>query len=936
MLSQGGTMKPCTARQIYSADTDETKANDRSLMVHRISAQIQNLRCLKSAGFALLFLWQGIGQCAFVKLEAESGTRGAEVGTGTLVGVTYIYPLSNNTNYFPGTSNRMVTYTVTFPEPGTYDLYARVRVGAGAWSDDSFLYGNGFGLKSPSNSADWILANNLANVGYTNAGDVVMGGGDAWTNVWKWVNLSERTGGITFTVQSGQLTQTFQIGTREDGFAIDAFVFGTSDYTFTVADLDAGRDGTPPGVPVPGQCIVNWTNIFQRIDGFGASSAWRSTWSTWQGDMFFTTNTGTGYSRQGTPFSYCGIGLSLLRTRIAPGGTTVEHSIMQMAQARGAKVWSTPWTPPTVFKTTNALGVLSLNGGGFNGTVSNYQAYANQLAGYVANMKRTYGVDIYALSVQNEPDYNTTNWESCVWTDTQIRDFIPYLASALSASNVGTTKIMIPESMNWKVTPLYTTAMNDPNVAPLVSIIGNHNYVTDNFNGDQAVPAAITNYGKALWQTEVSRDAGAEGDITDGIYWARRVHLFLTAAQVNAWHYWWLCGYGSNSSGLCDTNDVPTKRMYTLGNFSRFVRPGYYRIGTTSSANLLASAYKDTNSGAFAIVVINTNATTAVNCSFVLTNFDATFVTPWITSSNLSLANQPQVQISNRTFAYVIPALSVVTFAGHAVPQNSAPTNIFLSNSLAAENLPAGTMVGVFTTGDPDPSDTFTYSLVSGTGSQDNQFFSITNNTLYAATSFDFESKNSYSIRVRSTDGGGLFIENTFTITVIDVNEPPVPAPLPDYVIGAGTTLLVTNVATDPDRPQQTLLWELLSGPANATLDPTNGVFSWRPRVSQANSTNLVTLIVGDNGVPPLSATNNFTVIVEPLSQPAFASVRVSGGTIRFGVAGPVGPDYTILTSTNLEVWDELLTTNPVTTPFELVLPVSVEPARYFRIKLGP
>jgi endo-1,4-beta-xylanase len=219
------------------------------------------------------------GRSASVKLEAESGTRGADYAIGNDGGTQYIHPTSTSTAGNPGSAAGVVTFTVTFPEGGTYDLYARVRVGSGAANDDSFFYGNGFGSKSPTSDADWILCNNLNTPGFTGASDIVTGGGTAGNQVWKWINLSEFNGGetpITFTVTAGNLTQTFQVGAREDGLYLDAFVFGTANNTFTVADLDAGAGGNPPPPPQSGQCTVNWNDVHQRIDGFGASSAWRS------------------------------------------------------------------------------------------------------------------------------------------------------------------------------------------------------------------------------------------------------------------------------------------------------------------------------------------------------------------------------------------------------------------------------------------------------------------------------------------------------------------------------------------------------------------------------------------------------------------------------------------------------------------------------------
>ncbi len=117
---------------------------------------------------------------------------------------------------------------------------------------------------------------------------------------------------------------------------------------------------------------------------------------------------------------------------------------------------------------------------------------------------------------------------------------------------------------------------------------------------------------------------------------------------------------------------------------------------------------------------------------------------------------------------------AIVTITVNGV--NDGPTGISLSNDSVAENQPSGTAVGDFSTADPDTGDTFTYSLVSGEGDSDNASFYITNAELLTAASFDYETKNSYSIRVRTTDSGALYYEKAFNITVTNANDAPVAA----------------------------------------------------------------------------------------------------------------------------------------------------------------
>ncbi|MGA3284006.1 MAG: BNR-4 repeat-containing protein [Verrucomicrobiota bacterium] len=186
---------------------------------------------------------------ASVTLEAESGTLGTNFAVLTDGAIQYITNTNNNTAYNPGIPGRVVTYSVTFPEPGTYELYARLRVGPGNYNDDSMFYARGFGSKSPALDSDWVMANGLAGAGFTDPNDVVTGGGTVGNNIWKWINLSQFAPGPTFAVTATNLTQTFQIGGREDGLDIDKLVFGTSGYTFTVTELETGGDGVPPLPP---------------------------------------------------------------------------------------------------------------------------------------------------------------------------------------------------------------------------------------------------------------------------------------------------------------------------------------------------------------------------------------------------------------------------------------------------------------------------------------------------------------------------------------------------------------------------------------------------------------------------------------------------------------------------------------------------------------
>jgi hypothetical protein len=167
-------------------------------------------------------------------------------------------------------------------------------------------------------------------------------------------------------------------------------------------------------------------------------------------------------------------------------------------------------------------------------------------------------------------------------------------------------------------------------------------------------------------------------------------------------------------------------------------------------------------------------------------------------------------------------------------------------------------------------------------------------------------------------------------------NTPPVLAAISNYTVNVGQTVAFTASATDTDQPPQTLTFALPAGAANATLNANSGAFSFRPLVTQADSTNAFTLTVSDNGTPPLSATQRFSVVVNPLVTPGISNITFSGGQLSFNVNGQAGPDYAIETSTNLTKWGSVLTTNSPALPFVWTDTNSAAPQRFYRVKLGP
>jgi glucuronoarabinoxylan endo-1,4-beta-xylanase len=363
------------------------------------------------------------------------------------------------------------------------------------------------------------------------------------------------------------------------------------------------------------------------------------------------------------------IGLSILRVRIDPSYTVgglanwgAELGNAQEAQALGAIVFASPWTAPAAWK-TNTQGVPYNSAGNNNplwgGSLStaHYADYANYLESYVKFMAAG-GVNLYAISMQNEPDENV-GYESCVWTGAQMDAFVAQNASVL------TTKLIMPESAVFN-TAYSDPALNDPNAVNNIAIVGGHLYMNGTVQGSPFYYSNAESKGKDVWMTEhYLTPFGAQPGITDALAAAQEIHNSLTVGQYNAYVWWWALdwnpGTGVTNYGLVDTNNNPTYYGYALGQFARFVKTGYVRVNATATpvSGVYLSAYS--GNGHTVIVAINTNTSTT-SLPVYIEGQSVNSLTPYQTTSTGGLTPLSAVSVSGDNFTASLPAQSITTF----------------------------------------------------------------------------------------------------------------------------------------------------------------------------------------------------------------------------------------------------------------------------------
>ena len=390
-----------------------------------------------------------------------------------------------------------------------------------------------------------------------------------------------------------------------------------------------GPPPPPPPLELDGEVSILAGQEFQVIQGFGCATVFPPPGTTPLTSDEFDRLFGSGNGQ---------VGLNILRIRVASDvdaawrATELDHA--KAAIQRGAKVIACPWSPPARMKTNNSL----IKGKLIPDSAANYAKYLNDFADYMA----ANGAPLYAISVQNEPDWEP-DYESCVWTAVEMTAFLKNQGALITS-----TRLMTPELVNNNQNYV-GTIMSDAGAVANLDMLSTHLY-----GGGIVENQEAKSKGLEVWMTE---HLVTDTNYSDNLNTAVEMHDCLTKANFNA-YIWW---YGKRFYGPVGQNGQVTKRGYIMSHFARFIKEGAIRLGSSpnTQTEVLVSAYKN---GAKKVVVVINTGTANVKQKVTFQGASAASVVPYLTNSSKNAEQGSAIAVTNNEFTYTIPFRSIVTF----------------------------------------------------------------------------------------------------------------------------------------------------------------------------------------------------------------------------------------------------------------------------------
>ena len=278
------------------------------------------------------------------------------------------------------------------------------------------------------------------------------------------------------------------------------------------------------------------------------------------------------------------VGCNIMRLYIPIGKGAWGQSLATAKKAKqmGLIVFASPWGQPSEWKTNGTSNAKNSDGTTGKLKRANWADYAKYLEEYVQYLRKN-GVELDAISIQNEPDWAAT-YAGCLWDASEIAEFVKTYGRTISC------KIMAPETL--AVSDSYANALNKSDVIDCFDIYGGHQY-----GGIQSAYKNLAKKGKEIWMTEYLINWNEIENNTRNYDFSKDFFNFFTAINTcmlgdfNAWiHYAAKRYYAMMGDGQRGTsNGSITKRGYIMAHFARFVT-GMTRIDATWSGNSLESS----------------------------------------------------------------------------------------------------------------------------------------------------------------------------------------------------------------------------------------------------------------------------------------------------------------------------------------------------------